>query len=116
MGLTALNIPASVTSIGAYAFTGCGGLSSFIIPFGVTSIGAYAFQGCTGLLSFIISFSGLHIEDNAFLNCFNLGCVITDFPWQLYTVKQTCHGTCESAQLCAFPKPVTFTALTSPSH
>jgi len=42
-------IPAGVTSIGDYAFSGCSGLSSLEIPDGVESIGLYAFQGCSSL-------------------------------------------------------------------
>ncbi|GMO61084.1 MAG: hypothetical protein Ta2G_20880 [Termitinemataceae bacterium] len=44
-------IPASVTSIGSFAFYGCTGLTSVSIPAGVTSIGISAFGGCTGLTS-----------------------------------------------------------------
>ena len=47
--VTALTIPASVTSIGRYAFYRCTGLTSIAIPVGVTSIGEAAFFGCTGL-------------------------------------------------------------------
>ena len=36
-------IPDSITSIGAYAFTGCSGFTSVTIPDGVTSIKDYAF-------------------------------------------------------------------------
>ena len=42
-------IPASVTSIGGYAFYGCTGLTSVTIGNSVTSIGDGAFYGCTGL-------------------------------------------------------------------
>ena len=40
--VTNLVIPDSVTSIGAYTFTGCSGLASVTIPDGVTSIKDYA--------------------------------------------------------------------------
>ena len=46
-----LIIPNSVTSIGGYAFSGCGGLTSVTVPASVTSIGDYAFSGCSGLTS-----------------------------------------------------------------
>ena len=39
----------SVTSIGSYAFQGCGGLISVVIPNSVTSIGSSAFWGCYNL-------------------------------------------------------------------
>ena len=47
----AVTIPASVTTIGDYAFSSCTSLNSITIPASVTSIGDYAFSDCTGLTS-----------------------------------------------------------------
>ena len=44
-------VPASVTSIGGYAFLGCCGVSDVVIPGTVTSIGDRAFNGCVALMS-----------------------------------------------------------------
>ena len=44
-----VTIPDGVTSIGAYAFSGCSGLTSVTIPSSVTDIGYGAFDGCTSL-------------------------------------------------------------------
>ena len=44
-----LVIPSSVTSIGEYAFYGCGGLSTVTIPNLMESIGDYAFKDCNAI-------------------------------------------------------------------
>ncbi len=49
-GLTSIEIPDSVTSIGSYAFYNCTGLTSIVIPANVTSIGDSAFDGCYKLV------------------------------------------------------------------
>ena len=50
-GLTSIEFPASVTSIGPRTFEGCSALTSIEIPASVTSISAGAFYNCTGLSS-----------------------------------------------------------------
>ncbi len=64
-------IPASVTSIGDYAFSGCS-LTSITIPHGVTSIGLEAFSNCSDLKSITIPDSVTSIGDDAFRNCRSL--------------------------------------------
>ncbi len=49
--ITSVSIPASVTSIGDFAFMYCTSLESITIPASVTSIGNSAFEGCTSLKS-----------------------------------------------------------------
>lgn len=67
-GLTSVEIPSSVTSIGSSAFYNCTGLTSIEIPNSVISIGESAFYGCTGLASIEIPNSVTIIGDNAFHN------------------------------------------------
>ena len=62
-------IPASVTSIGNYAFSGCSGLTSVEIPTNVTSIGDNAFFECNGLTSISIPSSVTSIGNDAFSGC-----------------------------------------------
>ena len=62
----------SVTSIGAFAFAGCSGLTSMTIPAGVTCIGESAFWGCSGLTSVTIPDSVTRIGDDAFAECWEL--------------------------------------------
>jgi len=64
----------SVTSIGDYAFSQCGGLSSITIPNSVTSISSYAFA-YTALTSITIPNSVLTIGDLAFKACTSLATV-----------------------------------------
>jgi len=94
--LTSLNIPGSVTAIGASAFINCSawnsdealpsGLKSIgnqafyecsslswawdTLPSGLTSIGSYAFQNCTGLTGALTIPAGVgNISYAAFYNC-----------------------------------------------
>ncbi len=64
-----LTIPASVTSIGTYAFADCSNLTSLTIPEGVRNIGERAFSGCTGLNSITIPNNVSNIGSNAFEDC-----------------------------------------------
>ncbi|MGA2750844.1 MAG: leucine-rich repeat protein, partial [Verrucomicrobiota bacterium] len=65
-------IPASVTSIGDYAFADSTNLSSVTIPGSVTSIGEWAFSDCTNLTSVTISYGVASIGDYAFAYCASL--------------------------------------------
>ena len=66
------SIPAGVTSIGSYAFSGCSEPTSITIPDSVTSIGSRAFYGCSGLTSITIPDSVTSIGDRAFFWCSGL--------------------------------------------
>ncbi len=67
-GLTSVNIPSSVTSIEKKSFLGCSGLTSVDIPNSVTSIGKDAFYGCFNLseLRFEAGSSEISIDDSFF--------------------------------------------------
>lgn len=64
----------SVTGIGDYAFSGCGGLTSVTIPNSVTSIGEFAFYGCDNLASVIFEENSklTNIVQFAFEGCIGL--------------------------------------------
>jgi hypothetical protein len=74
-GLTAIEIPEKVTSIGSYAFARCAGLLDIKIPKNVTSIGAYAFSMCNGLSNIEIPPSVTDIGNYAFANNTSLASV-----------------------------------------
>ena len=71
-GLTSVIIPNSVKTIGNYAFASCSGLTSVSIPNSVTSIGEYAFSTCRGLPSVTIPNSVTSIGKAAFFECSGL--------------------------------------------
>ena len=69
-------IPATVTSIGQFAFYGYSGLTSIVIPNSVTSIVEYAFYSCYGLTSVTISNNVTRVGSNAFNHCSGLTSII----------------------------------------
>ena len=81
VGVPSQNIPGNVyyngrsyavTSIGEYAFYGCGRMTSITIPNSVTTIGSCAFQKCSKLASITIPNSVTSIGGGAFSGCSSL--------------------------------------------
>ena len=84
-----------VTSIRAYAFSGCSGLTgNLVIPEGVTTIGGYAFSGCSGLTGNLVIPKGVRtIEQGAFCNCSGLtGSLV--IPEGVTTIEQLAFYGC----------------------
>jgi len=67
-----VTIPASVTSIGSSAFEDCDYLTSLTMSDGLQSIGGSAFQGCKRLNTLVIPSTVNSILVNAFKNCTGL--------------------------------------------
>lgn len=65
LGLTSLNIPAEVKSIGHVAFADCIGLTTITIPTGVTSIGNNAFDHCPRLTTISFNSATTTIDESA---------------------------------------------------
>lgn len=68
-GLTAVNIPNSVTELGNESFRGCSKLKSVKIGNGVSSIGSSTFNACVVLSSVTIGDGVRSIKWNAFTSC-----------------------------------------------
>ena len=71
-GLTSVNIPETVTTIGECAFAGCTGLISISLPLHLTQIGRGAFSSCTGLTSISLPLHLTQIGSGAFDGCTGL--------------------------------------------
>jgi hypothetical protein len=65
-------IPAGVTSIGDWAFSGCAYLTRIELPTGLTSIDDYAFRDCAALIGIDIPAGLMSIGDEAFYGCDSL--------------------------------------------
>ena len=70
--VTKLVIPEGITSIGAYAFAGCSGLTEVMFPNSVTNIGGVAFMDCSGLMELALPGSVVEIGTSAFRGCSGL--------------------------------------------
>ncbi len=70
--LTSVTIPESVIKIDKFAFSSCNGLPLITIPNSVTLIGQFAFSNCTGLTSVTIPNRVTSIDSYAFYNCTGL--------------------------------------------
>lgn len=112
-------LPASVTTIGKYAFHGCTGLKSVNIPASVTTIDASAFEGCDGLEAVHItdlaawceiSFANIYANplvggENLYLN----GELVTDLviPSGVAEIGAYAFATCENITSVRIPVGVT---------
>ena len=126
-GLTSINIPSSVTSIGDFAFSGCSGLTSIDIPScvttinglfadcsgltsidipsRVTSIDSYAFRGCSGLTSIDIPSSVTSIGFYAFSGCSGLTSI--DIPSSVTSIGHYAFSGCSGLTSINIPSSVT---------
>ena len=104
-GLTSVTIPNSVTSIGNSAFSHCSGLTSVTIPNSVTSIGADAFSWCSGLTSVTIPNSVTSIGVGTFRYCSGLTSVT--IPNSVTSIGKLAFGGCSGLTSVTIPNSVT---------
>lgn len=61
-----LEIPEGVTSIGAGAFQGCGGITGLVLPESLVEIGENAFAECDGLEGVVTIHQDIELDDSSF--------------------------------------------------
>ena len=102
--ITAVFLPNSITSIGAWAFGGCTKLLYVDIPSTVTDIGIEAFEGCFRLASVKIPKNITTLSAGVFENCSSL----TDItlPNSLETIGKSAFANCSGIQRLVIPGSV----------
>ena len=91
-GLTGVTIPNSVTTIGNGAFWGCSNLKSVTIPNSVTKIEVQGFAYCRGLTSIAIPSSVVFIDEDAFGCCTSLKSMTVDSGNPVYDSRDNCNA------------------------
>ena len=93
-----------ITSIGAYAFSGCTNLASIEIPSSVTSVGDGAFQDCSSLTGITIPESVTSIGDSAFFGCSDLTSIT--IPKNVTSIGNHAFESCTGLTSITIPKSV----------
>jgi hypothetical protein len=94
--ITSLTLPASLQSIGDYAFSGCTGIvGALTFPASLKSIGNYAFQSCSRITALTLTHSTSleSIGDYAFQNC--TGITALTFPASLQSIGNYAFNRCK---------------------
>ncbi len=94
--LTDLRMPTTLTSIGQSAFNSCTGINvNLVIPASVNTIGVYAFSGCNQIINEPLNLpaSLAEIADGAFQNCSQIKGKLT-IPSNVTVVKNSAFRFC----------------------
>ena len=100
-----ITIPASVTSIGSMAFSGCTGLTNITIPASVTEIGGSAFYNCTSLATVTFAEGFSMSIGNWFSGLSSLTTV--NIPASVTSIGSSAFSNCTSPTNITIPEGVT---------
>lgn len=103
--LSGIALPATITSVGNYAFSGCSGLSSFTIPSLVTTIGNNVFENCSGLSSVNLPTSVTSLGNYAFRSCSALTSFV--LPSKITSIGYSVFENCKGLTSISIPSSVT---------
>lgn len=95
--LQSIEIPNTITMIGASAFYHCSSLTSITIPGSVTSIGSSAIAACANLLSVKIPSSVKTIGDYNLTECYQLQEIWVDPANTVYDSRDNCNALIKTA-------------------
>ena len=103
--LKLVKIPASVTSIGDWAFAWCRSLKSVTIPDSVASIGVWGFESCISLTNVTLGNGVTSIGDAAFSGCCSLTNVV--IPSGVTSIGSSTFSGCRGLTSVTIPNNVT---------
>lgn len=95
--LSGMEIPPSVVAIGDYAFRSCSKLRRVVLPASLVTIGVSAFFDCTALNSISIPATVSSIGAFAFERCPALVSMVVDSANSTYDSRQNCNAIIETA-------------------
>ena len=95
-GITQINIPDSVTTIGYKAFDGCSYLTDAHLPSNLENIGAYAFYVCSALDGITIPNGTLTIGEGAFGHCSSLTSI--SIPTSVTSIGKSAFTNCNKLE------------------
>lgn len=103
--MTSINLPNTITYIGTQAFADCTKLKSITIPESVESMGTYVFSGCTSLTDVTLPNTITEIPNGCFDGCISL----TDMciPSNVTTIGMFAYRDCTGLTELIFPSNVT---------
>lgn len=103
--LMIVEIPDSVTFIGAHAFDGCNNLQEITLPESITHVGSAAFANCTSLRKVTLPESVIKVGSGAFYNCSSLSSVM--IPEGVLQIEKEAFALCGKLAAVAVPGTVT---------
>ena len=93
-GLTEIILPDSVKTVGTGAFYKCSSLKSITISSGITTLSASMFSGCISLSNVIIPHNITEIKSEAFYNCSSLTSIT--IPKEVLIIGSGAFNLCEN--------------------
>lgn len=105
-GLTTLNIPNSINSIGSYAFSNCKSLVSIDIPSSVTAISSNTFAGCNNLVNVALPSTLKLIGNQAFSFCNSI--IDISIPSHVESIEDNAFNNCSGLYSIIIPPSVSY--------
>lgn len=99
--ITAITIPASVESIGNYAFTGCDKLKEITVPSTVAELGAGVWKDCTALEKATVYSKLEEIGEGLFEGCTHLSDAVLQPTFR--SIGNSSFANCTSLEYFTFP-------------